>query len=188
MAVSIQCSCGAKLTAKDEWVGRRVRCPACNARHIVPSPVCDNRRQRELFAQLSDDEKRRALDLDDFYLQSVLDARKGKARVVAVGLDTRFVERLTEEDIKTAIDIMRLQKKAIAASEAGRHREAITNFEKIIAKAPFDCISMMSIGVQYAYLQDSCRAVEYLKRALKIDPHNSRIRENLQSVQQHFAM
>jgi hypothetical protein len=75
----------------------------------------------ELFANLTVDEKRAALDFDEFYLQSILDARQGKAQVIEVGFDNKFVERMTDEDIREAIELTRLQKRALAASEAGIH-------------------------------------------------------------------
>ena len=145
-------------------------------------------RKKELFAKLTPDEKRRALDLDDFYLQSILDARSGKAKVVEIGTKSAFVEKLTDDDIKEAIGLVRLQKKAVAASERGNHREAIGLFEKILEKAPFDSISLMSIGVQYAHLRDGQKAVQYLEKALKSDPTNHRIRGNLQAIREDFGL
>jgi tetratricopeptide (TPR) repeat protein len=56
MPVSIQCSCGTKLSAKDEWIGKRVKCPACNARHIVPPPARDAK-QADEFWQLARKER-----------------------------------------------------------------------------------------------------------------------------------
>jgi tetratricopeptide (TPR) repeat protein len=146
------------------------------------------RPQKGLFAKLTENEKRSALELDDFYLQSILDARSGKAKVVEIGTDSTFVEKMTDHDIKEAIDLVRLQKKAVAASERGNHREAIQCFESILVKAPFDSISMMSIGVQYAHLRDGRTAVQYLERALKSDPSNQRIRGNLQAVREDFGL
>jgi tetratricopeptide (TPR) repeat protein len=141
-----------------------------------------------LFAKLTLDEKRRALDLDDDYWQSILDARKGKTKVVEVGTDTGFVSKLSDGDIRQAIEVVRLQKKATAASAAGNHKEAIKRFEAIVAKAPFDSISMMSLGVQYAYLRDGGKAVQCLKRALQSDPDNQRIRGNLEGVRREFGL
>ena len=145
-------------------------------------------KRSSFLAPLTHEEKREVLDLNDFYLQSVLDARKGEVRLVDSGTNGRLVAKLSEDDIKQAIQIVRLQKKALAAAEAGNRREAIKLFEAIIAKAPFDSISMMSIGVQYAQLQDGRKAVQYLERVLKSDPANQRIRGNLEAIREDFGL
>lgn len=75
---------------------------------------------------------------------SILDSRKGKVDVVVFGTDTGFVSKMTDDDVKQAIAISQLQKKAIAAAEAGDRKKAIKLFESIVTKAPFDSISMMS--------------------------------------------
>jgi tetratricopeptide (TPR) repeat protein len=141
-----------------------------------------------IFSGLTDEEKRKALDLDEFYLQSVLEGRRGKVKVVEHGTDNAFVDKLTEQDIQEAIQIVRLQKKAITASDASNHREAVRLYEQIIAKTPFDSISLMSLGVQHAFLRECHKAVSYLKRALKQDPTNPRIRSNLEAVQRDFGL
>ncbi|OQC68254.1 MAG: hypothetical protein BWX48_00136 [Verrucomicrobia bacterium ADurb.Bin006] len=46
----------------------------------------------ELFANLTAEEKRAALDFDEFYLRSILDARQGTAHVVEVGFSNKFVK------------------------------------------------------------------------------------------------
>ena len=38
MPIGIACSCGKSLRVPDEYVGRRVKCPACSAIVSVPSP------------------------------------------------------------------------------------------------------------------------------------------------------
>jgi Tfp pilus assembly protein PilF len=47
---------------------------------------------------------------------------------------------------------------------------------------------MMSLGVQYAYLRDGRKAVECLERALRSDPGNQRIRNNLQGIREDFRL
>jgi hypothetical protein len=41
MAISVTCSCGRSLRAKDEAAGKRVRCPGCGNTVEVPAPVAD---------------------------------------------------------------------------------------------------------------------------------------------------
>ena len=48
--------------------------------------------------------------------------------------------------------------------------------------APWDSITVMSVGVQYFRMNDIDNAIVWLKKAPKMDPDNERIRENLQAV------
>lgn len=36
MSVRLECSCGKKLSIKDEMAGRRIKCPACGAVLTIP--------------------------------------------------------------------------------------------------------------------------------------------------------
>src|ERR1700761_2616715 len=36
MPIEFECGCGKKLTAKEEFVGRRLRCPGCQAVLTIP--------------------------------------------------------------------------------------------------------------------------------------------------------
>src|SRR5437879_7257711 len=38
MAITFVCECGKTLQVKDEFAGRRVRCPACSAAATAPQP------------------------------------------------------------------------------------------------------------------------------------------------------
>jgi tetratricopeptide (TPR) repeat protein len=140
---------------------------------------------KELFPLLSLEEKRRVLDLNEFYLQSTLSARRGRVNVVDAGMNSEFVDRMTDQEIMEAIELARLSREATDATD---HRKAIRIFEQIVAKAPFDSISMMSIGVHYAGLGDGRKAVSYLEKALRSDPNNQRIRENLEGIRQYFGL
>lgn len=39
MAIKVVCGCGARVTAKDDWIGRKARCPACSRTLLIESPV-----------------------------------------------------------------------------------------------------------------------------------------------------
>jgi hypothetical protein len=39
MTIELRCSCGNLLRAKDEWVGRRAKCPKCGAALTIPGPA-----------------------------------------------------------------------------------------------------------------------------------------------------
>lgn len=102
--------------------------------------------KKELFTALSDREKREALDLAEQYLQSILDSRRGDGVTITLGGQRPFLSRLTDDDIRSAIEIVRLQKKAMAASERDDHGAAAKYYEEICARAPFDAVSLMSLG------------------------------------------
>ena len=38
MPITLRCSCGKTLQVKDEYAGKRVRCPACSDALTVPVP------------------------------------------------------------------------------------------------------------------------------------------------------
>ena len=136
----------------------------------------------ELFARLTPEEKRAALDLDDFFLRAVLDARRAKARLAANTAALRLAAKMSDEDLARALELVNLNRQAQQASSRGDHRAAVACFEKVVAEAPFDSIALMSLGVQYAFLGDRARAIEYLERAARADPSNRRIRDNLEAV------
>ena len=141
---------------------------------------------KELFPKLSLEEKRQVLNLNEWYLSTVLSARQGKPiSVINLGVDYDFLERMSDSEIEEALELIRLCAKAGAATDP---KESIRLYKKIIAKAPFDSISMLSIGVCYANLGKGKKAVKYVEEALKSDPNNQRIRDNLAGIKRHFGM
>lgn len=145
----------------------------------------EKKEEKELFPSLTLEEKRKVLDLNEIFFQSILARRKGKAMVLNIDMNVDFVTKMSDDDILEAIELSRLSQKAIRAT---RPKEALRLFEQIVAKAPFDSISMMSIGVLHARLGNKQKAFSYLEKALASDPHNQRIQENLKGVRQYFGM
>jgi len=141
--------------------------------------------EKELFPKLTIEEKRKVLDLQQWYLVSVLSARKGQLKIVNVGVEYPFLDRLSDTEIEEAIGLIRLCQKATNASDP---KESIRIYEQIIKKAPFDSISMLSIGVCYANLGNGRKAISYVEKALKINPNNQRIRDNLNGIRRHFGL
>jgi len=141
--------------------------------------------KEELFPQLSLEEKRRLLNLSESSLQMVLSSREAQFTLVDAGMNIKFLEKMSDDEIMAAMELIRLCQKATNAADP---RESIRIYEKIIAKAPFDSISMLSIGVCYANLGDGRKAVSYVERALRSDPDNQRIRQNLEGIRQHFGL
>ena len=71
MAIKVSCTCGKTISAKDEFAGRRVKCPACKEPLRIPKPKVEE--------ESYDDE----WDLDDYgeeeYEASPLPARRRRA-------------------------------------------------------------------------------------------------------------
>ena len=57
MSIQVTCSCGQKLTIPEEFAGRTVRCPKCQAHLTAPEPeaimVNDNLQDEELLERIS---------------------------------------------------------------------------------------------------------------------------------------
>lgn len=111
--------------------------------------------------------------------------QKGEAKLVNVGVEADFVKKLSDDEIREAIELSRLTQKA---STADNPKEALRLFKQIVDRVPFDSISMLSIGVCYANLGQGRKAVSYVEKALESDPDNERIRQNLEAIRQHFGL
>ena len=131
-------------------------------------------------AQLTDGEKRRLLEFNEGFFVAALAARRNK--MTTSGASSDILAKMTEAEISEFIELKRLNQKAVAASGQGDHSEALRYFSEACRRAPFDAISMMSMGVSYAYLGDGRNAVKCLEKALALDPRNERIRTNLRSI------
>ena len=141
--------------------------------------------ESELFPNLALEEKRKLLALSPLYLESIRSGRSGTGKVVNLDSDEDFINRMTDNELVEAIDLTRL---ARDASSLGDHKEAIRVLEQIVAKAPFDSISIMSIGTRYGMLGNRHKAVQYIEKALQSDPHNERISKHLDNIRNHFKM
>ena len=156
----------------------------------TPETGTDKGNAVALFERLTTAEKRRALNLDEGFLQSVLKSRNDGAVVAGIEVDGRvsLVAIMSDDDIRQATEIVKLHKQAIEASEASEHQTSIECFERIVKLAPFDAISWMSLGVQHAFLHNGHMAVDCLQRALLEDPDNERIRNNLHEIRADFGI
>src|SRR5437588_6084651 len=38
MSIVVSCQCGRRFKAKDQWAGRRAKCPGCGGPLIIPTP------------------------------------------------------------------------------------------------------------------------------------------------------
>lgn len=86
---------------------------------------------------------------------------------------------VTAEDYQWAKQIEKIVDLADAAAKRKDYAKSIQYYKEALRLAPGCDLYLMSIGTSYAYLGEKDRAIQYLERAAKISPNNSRIRENL---------
>lgn len=89
---------------------------------------------------------------------------------------------ITQEDFKWAKQIERIVGKAYSAGQHENYNESIRYYKEALLLAPGCDLFLMSIGVGYAQIGQKAKGLRYLKRAAKISPDNTRIRENLDKV------
>jgi tetratricopeptide (TPR) repeat protein len=165
------------------WIHHGKRLKVVQAEVEDSSPYSFFLGKGQMFSQLSLEEKQRALELNETQLLMIQNARQLATNVPIPEIPS-FVDKMTDSDIMEAIQLSRL---VHMATEIKNHQQAITLFEQILIRAPFDSTSMMSIGVRYANLGDAKKAIDHLEKALQINPKNQRIHNNLQAVKQHFG-
>src|SRR5689334_11754078 len=39
MSIEVSCQCGRRFRAKEEWAGRRAKCPGCGSPLVIPTPA-----------------------------------------------------------------------------------------------------------------------------------------------------
>lgn len=133
-------------------------------------------------------------------LQLSLGAKKAGNRVPGIhhvglseeSLDEKqtqeVLEKATVEEIQNVIDMFKLSEAGDGFAQSGKFDQAIAKYEEAIDIAPFDPITMMSLGVCYAESGKGRKAVEVLEKALKLDPGNDRIRGNLSAIKDAFGL
>jgi tetratricopeptide (TPR) repeat protein len=142
------------------------------------------------LGHLSDDQKRSVLDLGRGYLLFALQGRKTNARSMDMSSDSpakKIVSDLTDEQLEWLVDVANMEQEATNAGNSGNHSHAIKLFEKVVEKAPWNSIALMSLGVQHAFQRNGKKAIELLEQAARIDPSNSQIRGNLEAVRRDFG-
>jgi len=89
---------------------------------------------------------------------------------------------ITQEDFEWAKQVEQIVDKAYTFGQRGNYGESIQYYKKALELAPGCDLFLMSIGVGYAQLWQTQKAIRYLERAAQISPSNSRIRDNLNNV------
>lgn len=136
------------------------------------------------FGGFSDDEKRDLLEMRDTMLLDFLEKKKAGIKLPlfnSLGGKTIDLENLSENDIQSLLTIQKL------CADADRYPkrellEKIKKYKKVLEYAPWDSISVMSIGVQYYKMGNMPEAIKWLRKAADMDPKNQRIKKNLLAV------
>src|SRR5262249_17494550 len=112
---------------------------------------------------LSLEEKRKVLDISEIALGGVLRARKGEGHVFCTSADDEALfGKMTDDDLHEVLELARLSR--LTTNEADP-RKSISMFRQIVARAPFDSIALISIGVLHFNLGDRRSATRYLEKS-----------------------
>ena len=132
-----------------------------------------------LLQGFSESEKRKLLEIDHPRLHAEQRRREGKLKTIDMeATQDRLIKRLTDEELAQLVHIRELMRKADATSGTA----AIQLYRQVLKLAPWDEISMMSIGVEYANARDFGKAIRWLEKAAKANPGNVRVKRNLEGV------
>jgi tetratricopeptide (TPR) repeat protein len=132
-----------------------------------------------LLQGFSESEKRQLLEIDHPRLHAEQRRREGKLKTIDMdATQDRLIKRLTDEELAQLVHIRELMRKADATSGTA----AIQLYRQVLKLAPWDEISMMSIGVEYANARDFGKAIRWLEKAAKANPGNVRVKRNLEGV------
>jgi tetratricopeptide (TPR) repeat protein len=104
------------------------------------------------------------------------------AHVISIDSSSAKKIQVSKETAEWAKPIVDILTRASRQAEGGRFDEAIETFKLVLNAAPEAPIALMSIGCCYGAKRNKSEALKWLKRALKSDPHNSRIKGNIEAA------
>ena len=130
------------------------------------------------FSRYSDDQKRVLVDIKRPFLDAEKARRKLNAAKSADDHLSRLMQTLTDHELDRLIQIRSLCDLADSASG----RTAIAVYQQASSLAPWDEVTLMSIGVEYAGMNEFDQAIHWLERALALNPRNERVRSNLENI------
>jgi tetratricopeptide (TPR) repeat protein len=136
-------------------------------------------RSQVLFQGFSDSEKRQLLEIDHTRLHGEKMRREGKVKVIDIDTtQDNIIKRISDKELAQLVRIRELTRKADSTSNIA----AIHLYKQVLKLAPWDEISMMSIGVEYANARNFSKAIRWLEKAAKVNPSNARVKRNLDGV------
>ncbi len=93
MPITVTCTCGATVRAKDEWAGRKARCPTCTKVLVVPDPNKARPKDEEILEVEAVEEEDDVVECDP-----AEDRRKGIRTAPERGVTTKARARLGRDE------------------------------------------------------------------------------------------
>jgi tetratricopeptide (TPR) repeat protein len=93
---------------------------------------------------------------------------------------SRHELEIAREDHAWARQIEKVVDRAFEAGQTGDYLRSIEAYKEALRMAPGCDLFLMSVGVNYAFLGQKAKSLQFLERAASISPNNDRIRENLE--------
>ena len=93
-----------------------------------------------------------------------------------------LLQSIRTKDLNLLIEIFDLTSEA----DNSDYPRDIELYKRIIDIAPWDSISVMSIGSSYWNIGDKQQELQWMEKAHSIDPDNDRISSNLQGIKSHM--
>ncbi len=139
------------------------------------------------FQAFSDREKRALIDFPFSALHLKLESLRSPSNqgpvVVIPGAPEEalvLLRKITDpQDIENLIQIRKLSDQADRAD----YPEDIALYLQVLHLAPWDSISMISIGSSYANAGFLSKGIEWMRKAHHMDPGNARIKRNLHDME-----
>lgn len=132
-----------------------------------------------LLDDYSDEDKRYLFKINPMWLEVEKNKRNGQGgNIVSVGVSEEgqeLVKRLSDEQLDKLIKIRYMMIEADGTSG----EKAIELYEKVSKLAPWDEVSLQSLGVEYYNAGRHKDALQVLNEALKRNPQSEEVRSNL---------
>ena len=139
------------------------------------------------FKNLTDEQKRVILDWTMPYLSYARDMKKNPEQNKISWLDVsgkELLDKIELKDVERLIQIRKMADEAVEKSNKGNSIDALNLYKEIVKLAPWDDISLMSIGVLYAMSGDFNNGLIWLEKAIHVNPENQEIQRNYKAVKE----
>lgn len=143
--------------------------------------------EHSYFENLTDEEKRTILDWTMPYLLYARDIKKNpdKNKISWLGIPgTELLNKIELKDVERLIQIRKMADEAVEKNNKGNISDSLNLYKEIVKLAPWDDISLMSIGVLYAMSGDFNNGLIWLEKAIHVNPENQEIQRNYKAIKE----